>query len=402
MNIKSLFPVFSHHPELIFLDSGASVQKPKYVLDAVRNFSEKNYANIHRGAYELSFEASAQFEQARKKIAEFLGSTQKNLILSKNGTEASNMIAHILEELYIKKGDEILISISEHHSNILPLKRIAEKKGAKIIWVTPENFEQGITPHDFEQKITEKTKIIAFAHISNVTGQIFPVSEISALAKKNNIITVLDACQSVPHLKFHFQEMGVDFAFFTGHKLGAGATGGFLFSDTQGQYIQEKQVSPCIVGGGIVEDVTETQTSFRKFPENFEAGTPNIEAVVGLGAAVDFLATQPYEQHGKEIVAYALEQFQKNLPHWKIVGPTDATIRSANISFYHENIHHLDISAYLSEKNIAVRGGFHCANPLHHFLKISGTTRASFWIYTEKADIDALISALREVEEILG
>lgn len=412
MNIKSKFPVFTHHPELIFLDSGASVQKPRFVLDAVRKFSEKNYANIHRGGYKLSLNASEEFENSRKNIANFLGTAPKNLIFTKNGTEASNMIAHIISEKFLRKGDEILISISEHHANILPWRRAAEKIGAEIIWVFPEHKNTVITVKDFENQISEKTKVIAFAHVANVTGQIFPVHKIANLAKKHDIITVLDACQSVPHFPVDFTALEIDFAFFTGHKLGAGGTGGAFISQKFLEKINShnSEISPFLLGGGIVQDVTQTGYTLLNFPENFEAGTPNIEAVIGLSAAVDFLKGLQnddfdYKTHGQEIVKYALVQFQKFLQNWEIIGeknPENSHNRSGNISFYHPKIHHIDVAAFLSEKNIAVRTGFHCANPLHHWVKTSGSVRASFWVYSQKSDIDALVQELQVIEEILG
>ncbi len=406
--MKQFFPVFSHHPELIFLDSAASVQKPEAVLEAVKNFSEKSYANISRGNYPLSLAATDAFEKARKNVSEFLGAENSTLIFTKNGTEASNIIANALKDKtqkFLEKDDEILMPVSEHHATIVPWQKACEEAGAKITWVYPNSKTGEISEKDFAEKISDKTRYIVFAHVANVTGQIFPAKKIQELAEKNNITTICDACQSVPHLPFHFEELGLDVAFFTGHKIGAGGTGGLLFSQ---KFLENfPEISPLLYGGDMIRDVTENGFEMQKFPENFEAGTPPIEHIIGLSAAVDFLKNeaggmQYVSAHTQNLVKYALENFQKFLPNWKIVGPLTSEKRSGNFSFYHPNIHHADVGEYLGAKNIAVRTGFHCANPLHHHLKISGTVRASFWVYSEKSEIDVLIKILQEIEQILG
>lgn len=400
-DIKKKFPVFSHHPELIFLDSGASSQKPSVVLDTVKNFCETSYANIHRGNYSLSLSATNKYDEVRTKASKFLGTAEKNIIFTKNGTEASNIFANGFAEKFLEKDDEIIISLSEHHANMLPWMRAAEKKDAKIVWAMPD--ENGVfTAESFAEKISPKTKLIAFAHVSNVTGQIFPVEEIvellanaSTTLGNRKIYTVLDACQSVPHLPFDFDALGVDAAFFTGHKFGAGGTGGLLLSD---QFFDV--FDPLLVGGDIVQDVTVNGYELLPQPEKFESGTPAIENIVGLGAAIDFcteIGMQEIFEHEQELIAYGLEQVKKFLPDWKIIGPK--TNRSGNITLTHPQIHHQDIGALLSEKNICVRTGFHCAHPLHTFLQTTGTVRASFWIYNDRSDIDAFIAELIEIEK---
>jgi cysteine desulfurase/selenocysteine lyase len=421
-NIKSHFPLFQNNPDLIFLDSAASSQKPKCVLDAVQNFAEKNYANINRGAYSLSFNATQQFENARKNIATFLGVLPENFVCTKNGTEASNIFAKGFAENFLQKDDEILIPISEHHANILPWMRACQESGAKIVWVSPDE-NTVFSPEHFAEKISAKTKLITFAHVSNVTGQIFPIQEITQLIQKfsgkNNqkIFTFLDACQSIPHIPIDFETAGVDAGFFTGHKLGApSGTGGLFFSQKFSGIFQnqsqesknknQKKFSPLILGGDIVEDVNEETYFLQNFPHSLEAGTPNIEGFIGCSEAVNFLekiGRKKIFSHEKKLTKYALEQFAKHLPKWEIIGeknPEKINTRIGNISFYHPNIHHADVGSFLAEKNIAVRTGFHCANPLHHFLNISGSVRASFWIYTQKEDIDALIKELVEIEKI--
>lgn len=394
MDYKKFFPVFTHHPDLIFLDSGASSQKPAIVLNTIKKFCETSYANIHRGNYSLSIQATEQYDDVRKKAEKFLGTDKKNIIFTKNGTEASNIFANGFAAKFLKSGDEILIPISEHHANMLPWMRAAKEKNATITWVYPD--KSGVfNIKNFEEKISSKTKLIAFAHVSNVTGQIFPVQEIVKLAKKFSAYTILDACQSIPKMPFNFDLLGVDAAFFTGHKFGSGGTGGLLLSEKFFDIFD-----PLLVGGDIVQDVSINGYDLLPQPEKFETGTPAIENIVGLGAAIDFcseIGMQKIFDHEQDLIAYGLAQIEKKLPNWKIIGPKKN--RSGNISLIHPDIHHQDIGALLSEKNICVRTGFHCAHPFHTFLKTSGTVRASFWIYNTKSDIDAFIAELIEIEK---
>lgn len=400
MNYKKDFPIFTNNPDLIFLDSAASSQKPRKVIDAISNFSSTSYANIHRGLYPLSLQATEKFENARNNISEFFGVKSKNCILTKNGTEASNIFSSGFSSLFLDRDDEIIIPVSEHHANILPWMQNSREKGAKIIFIYPD--KNGIFSFSsFENSITEKTKIIVFAHVSNVTGQIFPVKKISQLAKEKNIYTVLDACQSAPHIPFHFTELGIDAAFITGHKLGAGGTGCLFLSD---KFLEV--LPPYLLGGDMVSDVTEEDFSLLPQPSYLESGTPAIENIIGFGSAIEYIKSiggmEKIYEHEKKLLDYAFHQIEKKLPHWNIVGPKNSIDRSGNISLYHEKIHHSDVAVLLGEKNIAVRTGFHCANPLHHFLKIKGTVRISFWIYNDEKDIDAFVNALSEIEKMFS
>lgn len=398
MSYKNDFPIFAQNPSLIYLDSGASAQKPKYVLDSVHEYSQKFYANIHRGLYSLSLISTEKVENIRDKTAKFLGAAPHQLIFTKNGTEASNILVNGFSEIFLEENDEIIIAVSEHHANFLPWQIACAKKNAHFIVIHPDS--NGVfCAEDFTSKFSSKTKAVVFAHVSNVTGQIFPIQKIVEAAKKYNIFTVLDACQSVPHLPFDFTALGIDAAFFTGHKFGAGGTGGLLLSERLiGKF------PPLLWGGDIVEDVTENSYTLLPAPAYFESGTPPIENIIGLGAAIEYIENiggmEKIRKHEFEILEYGLEKIKENLPHWKLVGPNSAEIRSGNISLYHPTIHHLDIGMMLADKNIAVRTGFHCANPLHHFLQCAGTVRASIWIYTTKEDIDAFIQALIEIENI--
>lgn len=398
-SIKSDFPVFAHHPNLVFLDSAASSQKPKSVLDTVRKFSEQSYANIHRGNYALSLQATEQFEATRNSVAAFFGTSAQNIAFTKNGTESSNIIANGAEENILTEKSEVIITVAEHHANMLPWVRACKKTGANLKYIYPDS--NGVfSIDDFEKNITSKTTIVAFPHVSNVTGQVFPVTEIVSLAKKHSAITVLDACQSAPHIPFQFDRLGVDAAFITGHKLGAGGTG-VLFLKTS---IQDK-MPPLLVGGDIVLDVTENSYQLISPPSVYESGTPAIENIIGLQASVEYLkkigGMEKIELHEKALLKYGLEQVQKYLPDWKIIGPDTANNRSGNISLTHSKIHHSDMGMILADKNICVRSGFHCANPLHHFLKCTGSVRASFWVYNSQQDIDSWIEGMIEAENML-
>lgn len=396
MNYKKEFSVFEHFPDLCYLDSAASAQKPKTVIKSIQSFSEASYANIHRGDYFLSQRATDAYEGSRERVSSFLGISPKELVFTKNGTEAANIFIAGYSEL-LCEGDEVLIPLSEHHANFVPWLRAKEKQKIHLVFVEPN--EKGVfSIENFRKKISPKTKAIAFAHVSNVTGQIFPVEEIVALAKSFGAMTLLDACQSVPHLSVDFCAIGVDAAFFTGHKLGAGGTGGL--------YMRESlfdKIPPLLVGGDMIDSVSLEGFIPKKGLQKFEGGTPAIENIVGLGAAVEFLSAIGMENiriHEKELLEYAIDRIASLLPQFRIIGTQDAEGRSGLLSLVHEKIHHSDISAYLAAKNICIRTGFHCSEPIHHFLDSSGSVRASFWIYTEKKDIDRFIEALVEGQEM--
>ncbi len=397
--MKNLFPIFSAHPDLIFLDSAASAQKPKVVLDAVREIHETKYANIHRGMYSLSLEATKLYDEARQKVASFFGVKKEEIVFTKNGTEAANLFAHSFGAQFLQKGNEVMLTIAEHHANLLPWMRLRDENGIVLKFVTPD-VDGVFTVEDFEKLVTSKTKIITFPHVSNVTGQIFPVQEIAKLAKTYGAKTFLDACQSAPKLPINFAELGVDAAFFTGHKMGA--TGG-----TGGLYCKKElleQLPPLLLGGDMVDAV-----SLEKFipllpPERFEAGTPALAEAVGLGVACDFLektGRQKIQAHDQELMAHALEVFAKKLPDLRVIGPHDPKKRAGVISFFHPKIHPHDLAQFLDTKNICVRSGLHCAEPAHQFLKLAhGSVRASFWIYNDLSDIDALVEELQDAENI--
>ncbi len=422
-NCKKDFPIFKNNPDIVFLDSAASSQKPQCVLNDVKYFCENNYANVHRGAYSLSLQSTEKMETARTEIAQFFGTQAKNLIFTKNATEASNIFTSGILQ-YIQKNlahssetIEILMPLSEHHSSLLPALAYSHNtQNIKIKYVYP-NTSGIFTEEDFIQQITEDTQLVICAHISNVTGQIFDIKQIAQniqkintqrkIQKKNKIYFAIDASQSAPHMQIQFNELSniaCDAMFITGHKLGAGGIGALLLSDKIAKILPHS-----FFGGGIVNDVHEDTYSLLDSPTRFEAGTPSIENIIGFHSAVKYLQTLGFskiQDHEYKLTQYVLEQFSQKLPNFIIVGDSDfsplSQNRSSLISFYHKNIHHSDIAMLLAEKNIAVRNGMHCANPFHHYLQLNGTVRASFWIYNNISDIDALVSELQGIEKMFG
>jgi len=409
MNYKKDFPIFKNNPNLVFLDSAASSQKPQIVLDDVKHFCENDYANVHRGAYSLSLRSTEKIEIARREIADFFGTQAKNLIFTKNATEASNIftsgILQYIHDISENTNIEILMPISEHHSTMLPAHtqtHAVKKSNITLKYIYPDAF--GIfTEDDFAKNITKNTKLIICAHISNVTGQIFDIKKIAKIIKDTNkkIYFAVDASQSAPHVAIDFDKTQCDAMFITGHKIGAGGIGALLLSSNISELLPQFSV-----GGGIVIDVQHDRYSLLDSPTRFEAGTPSIENIVGFHSAVTYLKKIGFEniqKHEEKITKYALVQFAEKLPNFIIIGNKNyAKNRSSLISFYHKNIHHSDISILLAEKNIAVRSGMHCANPLHHHLKNKGTVRASFWIYNTTEDVDTFISGLLTIEKIFS
>lgn len=412
-DIKKHFPFFEHNPETHYLDSTATALKPKKVIDAVHEYYEKYPVNIHRGIYALSEKATAEYEGARKKVAGFIGAEENEIIFTKNATESINLVAYALEE-EIVEGDRILTSIMEHHANFVPWQHLTEKKKAHLdILGISENgllsyalhgqpFEADLSA--IKNVLTEKTKVVALVDTSNVLGTINPIKEIIAEIRKFNseIIVVVDACQSVPHTKVDVKEYDCDFLAFSGHKM-CGPTGiGVLYGK---QELLEK-MQPFLRGGDMVQEVYTDRTVYKGSPEKFEAGTPHIAGAIGLGAAVDFLneiGLKKIHAHEQEIMHYAFEQLNKHFGDvLKIHGPKDLEKRAANIAFSFKEYHPHDIAALLDQKNVCIRVGQHCAMPLHESLEVFATARASFYLYSTKEDVDALVEGLKFVDETLS
>ena len=393
MDLKKDFPLLENK-NIAYLDSGATSQKPIQVINSIKEFYETKNANPHRGAYELSIEATEIYETTREKIAKFINAKNANqIIFSKNATESLNLIAYSYGLENLKENDEIVISIMEHHSNLVPWQKVAKVKNAKLKYMyINDNFE--LSMEEIENKITEKTKIVGITHISNVLGTINPVKEIIDYAHKKGAIVVVDASQSIPHQKIDVQALDADFLVFSGHKMLAPLGIGVLYGKKE---LLEK-MSPFLMGGDMIEYVYEQETTFASLPNKFEAGTQNVEGVVGLGAAIDYIENLEYrkiQEKEENLVKYARQKLEE-LDFLELYLTKNEEHHSAVISFNVKGIHPHDIASILDSEGVCVRSGNHCAQPLMRFLNIDSTCRASFSFYNTKEDVDRLVEALKK------
>lgn len=397
MDFKSDFPIFQNR-DITYLDSGATTQKPSYVIEKIEEFYKNMNANPHRGAYGLSIEATNAYEETRKKIADFIGAkSPEEIIFSKNASESLNLIAYSYGLNNLKENDEVVLSIMEHHSNLVPWQYVTKKTNSilKYMYINDE-FE--LSKEEIESKITNNTKIVAITHVSNVLGTINNVKEIIKYAHKKGAIVVVDGSQSIPHMKIDIKDLDADFFVFSGHKMFAPLGIGVLYGKKE---ILNK-MNPFLMGGDMIEYVYEQETTFAPLPNKFEAGTQNVEGVIGLGAAIDYIQKIGYENIEKiesELVAYAREELQK-LEFIKLYMPKDPNHHSSVVSFNIENVHPHDVASILDSNNVCVRSGNHCAQPLLRFLGIDSTCRASFSIYNTKQDIDTLVLSLKKAYNI--
>ena len=392
-NIKNDFPLLQNR-DIAYLDSGATSQKPQEVIDAIENFYKNYNANPHRGAYTLSQEATEIYEDTRTKIAKFINAKHREeIIFSKNATESLNLIAYSYGLEKIQKDDEIVISIMEHHSNLVPWQKVAKTKGAKLNYMyINDNFE--LSDEEIENKITDKTKIVGITHVSNVLGTINNVEKIIKYAHKKGAIVVLDASQSIPHMKIDVQALDADFVVFSGHKMLAPLGIGILY----GKREILNNISPFLMGGDMIEYVYEQDTTFASLPNKFEAGTQNVEGVVGLGSAIDYIEKIGYDaiqEKEHEILKYAREELRK-LDFLDLYLTNTDEHHSSVISFNIKGVHPHDVASILDSEKVCVRSGNHCAQPLMRYLGIDSTCRASFAFYNTKEDVDKLVNALEK------
>ena len=395
--IKKDFPLLENE-NITYLDSGATTQKPIQVIKAVEEFYQKYNANPHRGAYSLSVEATEQYENTRTKIAKFINARHREeIIFSKNATESLNLIAYSYGMDNLKKDDEVVISIMEHHSNLVPWQKVTKKTGSKLNYMYI-NDEFELTDEEIENKITDKTKIVGITHVSNVLGTINNVKKIIKYAHKKGAIVIVDASQSIPHMKIDVQDLDADFLVFSGHKMLAPLGIGVLYGKKE---ILNK-MSPFLMGGDMIEYVYEQDTTFAPLPNKFEAGTQNVEGVIGLGAAIDYIENLGYDkiqEIEKEVLSYAREELSK-LDFLNLYITPNENNHSSVISFNVKGIHPHDVASILDSEGVCVRSGNHCAQPLMRFLGIDSTCRASFYIYNTKEDVDKLVSALNKAYDM--
>ena len=395
--IKKDFPLLLKR-DIAYLDSGATSQRPIQVIKAIEEFYEKENANPHRGSYELSVEATEEYENTRAKIAKFINAKHtEEVIFTKNATESLNLIAYSYGMDNLKKDDEVVISIMEHHSNLVPWQKITKATGSKLKYMyINKNFE--ISDEEIESKITDKTKIVGITHVSNVLGTINNVKKIIECAHKKGAIVVVDASQSIPHMKIDVQDSDADFLVFSGHKMLAPLGVGVLYGKNE---ILEK-MTPFLMGGEMIEYVYEQETTFAPLPYKFEAGTQNVEGVVGLGAAIDYIEKIGYNQIQEledEIVSYAKQELSK-LDYLTLYITPNSQNHSSVISFNIKGVHPHDVASILDSEGVCIRSGNHCAQPLMRFLDIDSTCRASFYFYNTKEDVDRLVHALNKTYEM--
>ena len=397
--IRDQFPILDQKingEDLIYLDNAASTQKPKSVINAIKEYYENDHSNVHRGVHTLSVRATEAYENARVKVAEFLNSPNTHqIIFTKGTTDSVNLIASSVTNL-IKENDEILITSMEHHSNIVPWQELCKRTGA-VLKVIPINKNGELMIDEYENMISSRTKIISVVHLSNTLGTINPVEDIIEIAKSNDVITVIDGAQAAGHLPIDVQKLDCDFYLFSGHKI-FGPTGiGVLY----GKEDILNQIDPYQFGGEMILKVTFEETTYNNLPHKFEAGTPNIAGAVGIGASIDFingLDRDLAHQHEMSLHDYALEKLEE-IDGIQIIG--DASSKSAIISFIVDGLHPHDIGTIINQKGIAVRTGHHCTMPLMDFYGIPGTVRASFSIYNNHPEVDKLIDAIKLAIEML-
>ena len=405
-SIRSQFPVLRRtvrgDKPLVYLDSGATSQRPLPVWKAEEDFVLNKFAPVHRGAYQLAEEATDAYESARAAIAEFVGANEDEIAFTKNATEALNEVAFVLGDpragdLQVTAEDTIVITELEHHANLVPWQELAERTGATLKWY--KSTQDGRIDLD-SLELDESVKVVAFTHQSNVTGAVADVDEIVRRAKAVGALTVLDACQSVPHMPVDFHALDVDFAAFSGHKMCGPSGVGVLYGKAE----HLDKLPPFLTGGSMIEVVTMEKTTFAAPPQRFEAGTQMTSQVVGLGAAVKFLSEIGMDNihaHEQDLTAYALEKLNA-IEGLTIVGPTSPEDRGAALSFQVEGIHPHDLGQVLDDHGVAIRVGHHCAWPVHRTMGVQSTARASFYLYNTRDEIDVLAEAIVAAKNFFG
>jgi cysteine desulfurase/selenocysteine lyase len=394
------FPILAqtvHGRPLVFLDSAASAQKPQPVIDAVSNMYARDYANVHRGVYELSLRATEAVEGARRKAADFIGADSRETVFVRNATEAINLVTWTFGRQRVRAGDEVLITHLEHHANIVPWQMLCQETGATLR-VAPIDDRGQLEMHAFEALLTERTKLVAVSHVSNALGTINPIERIVRLAHAREIPVLVDGAQAVPHGRVDVRALGCDFYAFSGHKLFAPSGIGVLW----GRAELLETMPPFLYGGEMIEQVTFEKTTFKEIPYKFEAGTLDIAGAAGLAAAIDYLEGQGLDAiaaHEHDLLEYATESLE-SLPGLRIIGTAEE--KAAVVSFVLDGIHPHDIGTILDQEGIAVRTGHHCAQPVMQRFGVPATARASFALYNTRDDVDALVRGIERVQEVFA
>jgi cysteine desulfurase / selenocysteine lyase len=401
--LKADFPILDQevfgHP-LVYLDSAASSQKPLAVLQAMDDYYRQDNANVHRGIYQLSERATAAYEGARAKVARLIGAPDpRTIIWTRNATEAINLVAYSWGRKHTSRGDVIVLTEMEHHANLVPWQILAQEKDADLEFIPIT--DDGILRQDvFDVLLALKPKLVAFTHVSNTLGTINPVEEMTRKAHEAGAVVLIDGAQAVPHLPVNVAEIGCDFYAFSGHKALAPTGSGVLW----GRRELLEAMPPFLGGGDMIREVHLRRSEWNELPWKFEAGTPDISAQIGLGAAADYLLAigmQNVRAHERDLVGYALETLAREIPGIELYGPP-ADQRGGVIPFNLPGVHPHDVAQVLDRFGVAIRAGHHCTMPLHERLDLAATARASFQVYTTRADIDALVAGLKEVQRLFG
>lgn len=407
--IRKDFPIFERTvrdgKKLVYLDSGATAQKPWSVINAETEFYTKHNAAVHRGAHQLAEEATDAYESARLIVANFIGAQDREIIFTKSATESLNAIAYAMgnaqsgNRFALTPSDSIVVTEMEHHANLVPWQQLAKRTGAKLSWFSVTD-DSRLDLTNIDQVITSNTKVVAVTHQSNVLGTINPLDAIVKRAHEVGAVVVLDACQSIPHMPVNVAELGVDFLTFSGHKA-VGPTGvGILWG--RAELLEE--LPPFLTGGSMVSSVTMTDATWADIPQKFEAGVPNMAQAVGLGAALNYLTKigmQAIHEHEISLTDYALKKMLE-IPGIRIIGPNNNEQRGATISFTIKDIHPHDLGQFVDSQGIAVRTGHHCAWPLAKRMNVPATTRASFYLYNDESEVDALVSSVIAAQAYFG
>ncbi len=397
--IRKDFPILNNS-KIVYLDSGATSQKPLQVLNKMTEYYKNSNANPHRGAYKLSIESTKIYDEAREKVAKFINSESSNqIVFTRNATESLNLIAYSYGLDNIKKDEKIVLSIMEHHSNLVPWQNISKRTGALLEYMYIDDNGE-LTENEINEKITSGVKIVGITQVSNVLGTINPIKQIIKKAHEVGAIVVVDASQSIQHMKIDVQELDADFLVFSGHKMLAPLGIGVLYGKKE---LLEK-MNPFLFGGDMIEYVYEQNATFATIPTKFEAGTQNVEGAVGLLAAIDYInniGMNKIEDIEEKLMEYALEQLDK-LDFITIYGPKESSKHASVISFNVNNVHSHDVASILDSQDVCIRSGNHCAQPLLRYMGIDSCCRASIYIYNTKEDIDRLINALYKAQEIFS
>jgi cysteine desulfurase/selenocysteine lyase len=401
--VRADFPILDrevHGKPLVYLDNAATSQKPRAVLDAIQGYYTHYNSNVHRGVHTLSNEATEAYEGAREKIARFVNAaSHQEIIYTRNATEAINLVAYSWGLNNLQRGDEIILTVMEHHSNLIPWQFVAQKTGArlKFVQLTPEEeFDFG----HYQSLVNDKTKLVSVVHVSNTLGCVNPVKDIAALAHQYGAKVLIDACQSAPHMVLDVQDIDCDWLVASGHKMCAPTGIGFLY----GKLSLLREMPPFLGGGEMIADVFLENATYADLPHKFEAGTPAICEAIALGAAVDYLTSLGMERihaYEQELTTYLFDKLAQ-IPQVKVYGPKPPKERAALASFTAGEVHPHDLSTILDQAGIAIRAGHHCTQPLHRFIKAQSTARASLYFYNTHDEVDAFIASLQEAIEFFA